>query len=147
PYLAIIGGTNVSDKIQIIDSLLDYTNEMIIVGSICYTFLKVIYNMNIGSSLFDENSAKIVNSLMEKAIRNNVNLILQIDLICGDKFDKNCNNKLNNSIEGIPHDWMGLDIGNESIKIFEKVINRAKTIFWNGPPGVFEWPKTSKGTI
>lgn len=146
PYLAILGGAKVKDKIKVISSLLDRVNEMVIAGGMAYTFLKQINNMKIGTSLYDEEGAKTVNDLVEKAKKNNVKIILPVDFVIGDKFDPNCQIKTCTAKDGIPDNWMGLDIGTETIKLIEQSINNAKTIVWNGPPGVFEWESTSKGT-
>jgi len=121
-------------------------DEMIIGGGIAFTFKKVIYNIDIGKSLFDEEGAKIVKNLVEKAEKNNVKLHFPVDYVIADKFDKNAKVASADDKSGIPKDWMGLDIGPESIKEFTKVIERAKTILWNGPAGVFEFDAFEKGT-
>jgi len=126
--------------------LLDKVDEMIIGGGMAYTFDKVLYNTPIGTSLFDENGAKIVPDIIEKAKKNGVVLHLPIDWVIADKYDKNANKKVVSSKEGIPDGWMGLDIGPESRKIFSEVVLKANTIMWNGPMGVFEFPAFAEGT-
>lgn len=146
PFLAILGGAKVTDKIQLIENLLDKVNEMIIAGGMAFTFLKVIHNMNIGKSLFDEEGSKIVNRIIEKAKTNNVQLHLPVDFIVGDKFGDDAQ-VANATIEsGIQDGWMGLDVDTKSLISFKEAISRAKTIVWNGPPGVFEMEKFSNGT-
>ena len=97
-----------------------------------FTFRKVIDNMTIGNSLYDENGAKIVPNLMEKAAKNNVKIHLPVDFITGDKFDPNAEVGSATIEEGIPDNWMGLDAGPKSVEMFKEVIGRAKTIVWNG---------------
>ncbi|CAG9948824.1 unnamed protein product, partial [Clonostachys rosea f. rosea IK726] len=130
PFLAILGGAKVSDKIQLIDNLLD----------------KVLNNVAIGSSLFDEAGAKTVESLVQKAKDKNVKIVLPVDYITADKFDKDANTGKATDAEGIPDGWMGLDCGEESIKLYKEAISEAKTILWNGPAGVFEFDKFATGT-
>ncbi|KAF7242057.1 Phosphoglycerate kinase [Varanus komodoensis] len=146
PFLAILGGAKVQDKIQLINNLLDKVNEMIIGGGMAFTFLKVLNNMEIGNSLFDEEGSKIVKDLMAKAEKNNVKITLPVDFVTADKFDENANTGQATIASGIPAGWMGLDCGPESVKKFVEVVGRAKLIVWNGPVGVFEWDKFAKGT-
>ncbi|MCP9257260.1 Phosphoglycerate kinase [Dirofilaria immitis] len=146
PFLAILGGAKVADKIQLIRNLLDKVNEMIIGGGMAYTFLKVINNINIGKSLFDTEGAKIVNELMDKAKEKGVKIHLPVDFIIADDFKEDAQFKTADLSSGIPDGWMGLDIGPETAKQFAEVVGRAKTIVWNGPAGVFEWENFSKGT-
>ncbi|CAN3358095.1 phosphoglycerate kinase [Diutina catenulata] len=146
PFLAILGGAKVADKIQLIENLLDKVNLLIIGGGMAFTFTKVLDNMEIGNSLYDEEGAKIVKDIVEKAKSKNVEILLPTDFVVGDKFDKDAENKVVSASEGVPSGWMGLDVGPESIKKFEDAINKSKTIIWNGPPGVFEMPVFAKGT-
>uniref|UniRef100_A0A4W3K7B6 Phosphoglycerate kinase n=1 Tax=Callorhinchus milii TaxID=7868 RepID=A0A4W3K7B6_CALMI len=146
PFLAILGGAKVQDKIQLISNLLDKVNEMIIGGGMAFTFLKVINKMEIGDSLFDEEGSKIVNELMAKAKKNGVTITLPVDFVTADKFDENAKVGAATLATGIPAHSMGLDCGPESIKKFVEVVGRAKLIVWNGPVGVFEWDKFCKGT-
>ncbi|XP_076071223.1 phosphoglycerate kinase 1-like [Mytilus galloprovincialis] len=146
PFLAILGGAKVADKIQLIENMLDKVNEMIIGGGMAFTFLKVLNNMEIGSSLYDEEGAKIVQKLVDKAKANNVTITLPVDVVTGDKFAENAAVGQATVESGIPAGSMGLDVGEKSIAMFSEVIGRAKTIVWNGPPGVFEFANFSKGT-
>jgi len=146
PFLAILGGAKVADKIQLIENMLDKVNSMIIGGGMAFTFLKVINKMEIGTSLFDEDGAKIVEGLMAKAKKNNVELVLPVDFVTGDKFAEDAKAGQATVAGGIPAGNMGLDVGAESSKKFAEVIAKAKTIVWNGPPGVFEFEKFAHGT-
>jgi len=146
PFLAILGGAKVSDKIQLIKNLLDKVDEMIIAGGMAFTFKKVIENVNIGKSLFDEEGAKIVHEIIAKAQKNNVKLHFPVDYIVGDKFDKDAKVDTKTDQDGIPDGWLGLDVGPKSRQLFRDAVLRAKTIVWNGPPGVFEWKNFSAGT-
>ncbi|XP_064636461.1 phosphoglycerate kinase 1-like [Lineus longissimus] len=146
PFLAILGGAKVKDKIQLIENLLEKVNEMIIGGGMAYTFLKVLNNMEIGDSLYDEDGAKIVQKLMDKAKAKNVTIHLPSDFVTADKFDKNATTGAAKVSDGIPKGWMGLDCGKESVAKFCEVIKRAKLIVWNGPLGVFEFDKFAAGT-
>lgn len=146
PFLAILGGAKVSDKIQLIDNLLGKVDSLIICGGMAFTFKKTLENVKIGQSLFDEAGSKTVKDLVEKAKKNNVKLVLPVDYITADKFDKNAEVGYATDEEGIPDSWMGLDCGEKSIKLYNEAIEDAKTILWNGPPGVFEFEKFANGT-
>lgn len=146
PFLAILGGAKVEDKIQLIESLLDKVDEMIISGGMAFTFKKVLDNMEIGKSLFDEKGAGIVTKLMEKAKAKNVKIHLPIDFVAADKFDANAQTQLCTDKDGIPDGWMGLDHGPATAAKFAEVVKRSKCIIWNGPCGVFEMDAFSKGT-
>jgi len=146
PFLAILGGAKVSDKIKLIQNLLDKVDEMIIGGGMAFTFEKVLYQTKIGKSLFDEEGSKIVKDIVEKAKSKGVTIHLPTDFVIADKYAKDAQHKIVSREEGIPDDWMGLDIGPESIKKFNEVIGRAKTVVWNGPMGVFEFPAFANGT-
>jgi phosphoglycerate kinase len=146
PFLAILGGAKVADKIPLIRNLLDKADEIIIGGGMTFTFKKVLDGMEIGESLFDSEGAKIVGELMEKAKEKGVKIHLPVDFVCGDKFDADAQSKIVDDKEGIPKGWMGLDIGPKSRKLFAEVIARAKTIIWNGPPGVFEFDRFAEAT-
>ncbi|XP_040168135.1 phosphoglycerate kinase [Anopheles arabiensis] len=146
PFLAILGGAKVADKIQLIENLLDKVNEMIIGGGMAFTFLKVLNNMEIGGSLFDAEGAKIVQNLVDKAKKNNVQLHLPVDFVTGDKFAEDAATGEATVASGIPAGHMGLDIGPKSREAFAAPIARSKIIVWNGPPGVFEFPNFANGT-
>ncbi|KAI0966901.1 putative phosphoglycerate kinase PgkA [Xylaria arbuscula] len=146
PFLAILGGSKVSDKIQLIDNLLDKVNSLVITGGMAFTFKKTLENVQIGKSLFDEEGSKVVGQLIEKAKKNNVKVTLPVDYIIADKFGADAQTKVANDKDGIPDGWLGLDIGPESIKLYKAAIGEAKTILWNGPAGVFEIEKFAEGT-
>ncbi|ETS72947.1 Phosphoglycerate kinase [Pestalotiopsis fici W106-1] len=146
PFLAILGGAKVSDKIQLIDNLLDKVNSLIICGGMAFTFKKTLEGVNIGNSLFDEAGSKTVGQLMEKAKKNNVKVTLPVDYVTADKFDKDATTGSATDKDGIPDGWMGLDCGPESIKLYKAAIEDAQTILWNGPAGVFEFEKFANGT-
>lgn len=146
PFLAILGGAKVSDKIQLIDNLLDEVNTLIVCGGMAFTFKKTLDNMSIGDSLFDAAGAETVPKLVEKAKKNGVKLVLPVDYITADKFDANANTGTASDKDGIPDGWMGLDCGAESVKLYKEAIDEAKTILWNGPAGVFEFEKFASGT-
>jgi len=146
PFLAILGGAKVKDKIQLIEHMLDKVNEMIIGGGMAYTFLKVINNMNIGKSLFDEEGSHIIQKLMDKAKAKGVQIHLPVDFITADEFKETANRGTTTLESGIPDNWMGLDIGPKSAQQFGEVVARAKTIVWNGPVGVFEFENFAHGT-
>lgn len=142
PFLAILGGAKVQDKIQLIDNLLDKVNEMIIGGGMAYTFLKIMHDMPIGDSLFDPEGAKIVPGLLEKAKSKGVKIHLPVDFITADAFSDKANTSTANvDATGIPAGMMGLDCGPKTNAANAAVIAAAKTIVWNGPLGVFEMEK------
>jgi phosphoglycerate kinase len=146
PFLAILGGAKVSDKIQLIDNLLDKVNMLIVCGGMAFTFKKTLEGVRIGDSLFDKDGAEKVAGLVEKAKKNNVELVLPCDYITADAFSASANTSTATDEEGIPDGWMGLDCGEKSIKLYEAAIDKAQTILWNGPPGVFEMEKFANGT-
>jgi len=146
PFLAIMGGAKVTDKIKLINNMIDQVDEMIIGGGMAFTFKQVCSGVKIGNSLFDKEGAKIVQEIMEKAQKKNVKIHLPVDYAIADKFDKNANTGVATDEEGIKDGWMGLDIGPKSCEQFAEVVHRAKTILWNGPMGVFEFPNFEKGT-
>ncbi len=146
PFLAILGGAKVSDKIQLIDNLLEKVNTLIVCGGMAFTFKKVLDNMAIGNSLYDEAGAKTVKQLMEKAAAKNVKVVLPNDFVTADKFDKDAKVGYATDKDGIPDGWMGLDAGEKSIALFKEAIADSKTILWNGPAGVFEFENFAKGT-
>ncbi|KAJ5370413.1 Phosphoglycerate kinase [Penicillium cataractarum] len=146
PFLAILGGAKVSDKIQLIDNLLPKVNSLIITGGMAFTFKKTLENVKIGNSLFDEAGSKIVGDIVEKAKKNNVEIVLPVDYVTADKFSAEAKVGAATDSEGIPDGYMGLDVGPESVKKYEEVIGQAKTILWNGPPGVFELKPFANGT-
>jgi len=146
PVLAILGGAKVSDKIQLIENLLDKVDIMIIGGGMAFTFLKVLNNLEIGKSLWDEPGSQIVNKLMEKAKANNVEIVLPVDFVCGSDFKEDADVKTGDLETGVPAGYMGLDCGPKSVSLNKAAIEKAGTIIWNGPMGVFEFPKFENGT-
>jgi phosphoglycerate kinase len=146
PLLAILGGAKVNDKIKLIENLLDKADEIIIGGGMAFTFKKVLSGLAIGNSLFDAEGAKEVPKLMEKAQRLGRKILLPVDYVCGDKFAADAAVKAADDATGIPEGWMGLDVGPKSVALFNEAIARAKTIVWNGPPGVFEFPAFEAAT-
>jgi phosphoglycerate kinase len=146
PLLAILGGAKVADKIQLINNLLDKADKIIIGGGMAFTFKKVINNLAIGASLFDEDGAKIVPELIEKAKKNGKEIILPVDYVIADKFAADATVKAADDSAGIPDGWMGLDVGPKSSELFVKAILDSKTIVWNGPAGVFEFEAFEKAT-
>jgi phosphoglycerate kinase len=146
PVLAILGGAKVSDKIQLIMNMLDKVNSIIIGGGMAYTFLKTTDGMSIGSSLYDEEGAKIVPEIMEKAKKLGVEIILPVDFVCSSKFGEDGEIKVLTKDEGIPDGFMALDCGTKSNDINAAAVRAAKTIIWNGPMGVFEMAKFEVGT-
>ncbi|KAL9128391.1 MAG: hypothetical protein Q9217_002915 [Psora testacea] len=146
PFLAILGGAKVSDKIQLIDNLLSKVDSLIICGGMSFTFKKTLENVKIGNSLFDEAGSKTVGELTEKAKKNGVKMVLPCDYITADNFAVDAKTGTATDAEGIPDGWMGLDAGEKSIALFKETIQDAKTTLWNGPPGVFEMEPFANGT-
>jgi phosphoglycerate kinase len=144
PFTAIMGGAKVSDKILLIENLLNRVNNLIIGGGMTYTFVKAMGG-KIGNSLCETDKLDLAMSLINKAKEKGVNLYLPVDSVNGDKFDNEANIKVS-SIDSVDDGWMGLDIGEKSISKFTEVIENSKTILWNGPMGVFEMEKFSNGT-
>jgi len=146
PFCAILGGAKVSDKIQLIKNLLDKVDIMIIGGGMAFTFLKVIHGTEIANSLFDEEGAKIVQEIMDKAKAKGVEIVLPVDFVCSDKFGED--GAITNATvkSGVPAGYMGLDCGPESTVKNAAAIAKSKTIIWNGPMGVFEMSKFENGT-
>ncbi|KAI6043100.1 phosphoglycerate kinase [Pisolithus marmoratus] len=147
PFLAILGGAKVSDKIQLIENMLDKVNSLIIGGGMAFTFAKVLDNVSIGNSLFDQAGSEKVHSLVEKAKQKNVKLVFPVDFVTADKFDKNAEVGYATLEDGIPAGRLGLDVGPKSRTLFRETVLEAKTILWNGfPPGVFEFPAFAEGS-
>lgn len=146
PFLAILGGAKVKDKIQLIENLLDKVDAMIIGGGMAYTFKKELQGMAIGASLYDEDGAKIVKSLVAKAKEKNVELHFPVDYVTADDFSETANVRMATDESGIDDDWEGLDCGPLSRDKFQAVVRASKTIVWNGPVGVFEFKAFASGT-
>jgi len=144
PFTAIMGGAKVSDKILLIESLLDKVDNLIIGGGMAYTFAKA-QGGEIGTSLLEADRMELCLQLLEKAKAKGVNILLPVDTVIADKFDNDAQKKNVDSGQ-IPADWMGLDIGPKSIDLFADVIKKSKTLLWNGPMGVFEMANFEQGT-
>ena len=144
PFVAVLGGAKVSDKINVINNLLDKADTVIIGGGMSYTFAKAMGG-SIGTSLLEEDKMDYALEMVKKAKEKNVNLLLPTDAAIGDEFKADCNKKVVSTME-IPDGWMGLDIGPETIKTFSEAVKNAGTVVWNGPMGVFEFPEFAKGT-
>ena len=144
PFTAIIGGAKVSDKILIIENLLERATDIIIGGGMAYTFLKA-RGGNIGASLCEDDRLQTALDILEKAKQKNVSIHLPETSVIADKFAADANTKDCPS-DQIPNGWMGLDIGPKAVGIFSEIINKSKTILWNGPMGVFEMEKFQNGT-
>jgi phosphoglycerate kinase len=144
PFTAIMGGAKVSDKILLIENLLGRCDNLIIGGGMAYTFIRAMGG-NIGKSLCEEDKLDLALELIEKAKAKGVNLLLPVDSVNGDKFDAEADVEVTDA-DKVSDGWLGLDIGEKSIALFRDVILKSKTILWNGPMGVFEMEKFSKGT-
>ncbi|KAI8334501.1 3-phosphoglycerate kinase [Choanephora cucurbitarum] len=146
PFLAILGGAKVSDKIQLIENMLDKVNSLIICGGMAFTFKKTLDNMKIGKSLYDEAGSKLVPGLMKKAQEKNVKILLPTDFVTADDFSPKAKTGYATESTGIADDLEGLDCGEESVKVFREEVLKSKTIVWNGPAGVFEFEPFANGT-
>ncbi|MDD5974953.1 MAG: phosphoglycerate kinase [Bacteroidales bacterium] len=145
PFTAIMGGSKVSSKIDIIENLLTKVDNLIIAGGMTYTFVKA-QGGKVGNSICEDDKLDLALDLMAKAKSNNVNLVLAVDAKIADKFDNDANTKFVN-VNEIPDGWEGLDIGPKSEEIFAEVIKKSKTILWNGPTGVFEFDNFIHGSL
>ena len=144
PFTAIMGGSKVSSKIEIIMNLLDKVDNLILGGGMIYTFKKAMGG-HIGNSICEDDKLDLALDIMKLAKEKGVNLVLAAQTVAADAFSNDANTQLVPSME-IPDGWQGLDIGPESIAAFSKIIEESKTILWNGPVGVFEMPKFAVGT-
>ncbi|MBQ6850213.1 MAG: phosphoglycerate kinase [Oscillospiraceae bacterium] len=144
PFVAILGGAKVSDKIGVIENLIDKVDTLVIGGGMAYTFFKA-KGYEVGKSICEDDKVELAKELMAKAEAKGVNFLLPVDTVVGDEFKEDCNFKTVDSKE-IPADWQGLDIGEKSRELFNDAIVNAGTVVWNGPMGVFEMPEFAKGT-
>ncbi|MCL6754874.1 phosphoglycerate kinase [Nostoc sp. CCCryo 231-06] len=144
PLAAIIGGSKVSSKIGVIETLLEKCDKLIIGGGMIFTFYKA-RGLNVGKSLVEEDKLELAKSLEAKAKERGVALLLPTDVVVADNFAPDANSQTV-SIENIPDGWMGLDIGPDSVKVFQDALGDTKTVIWNGPMGVFEFDKFAAGT-
>lgn len=144
PFVAILGGAKVSDKIGVIENLLDKVDTLIIGGGMAYTFFKA-QGFSIGDSICEDDKLELAKSVLQKAKDKGVNFLLPADNHIADKFDENAADKFVDAGD-IPEGWMGMDIGPKSEELFANAIKGAGTILWNGPMGVFEMKKFAAGT-
>lgn len=144
PFAAIVGGSKVSSKIGVIESLMEKVDKIVIGGGMVFTFLKA-RGLNVGSSLVEADKLDLARSLEAKAKAKGIKFILPTDVVLADKFDKDANTKVT-SVTAIEDGWMGLDNGPESTELIQAELADCKTVIWNGPMGVFEFPKFAVGT-
>ncbi len=144
PFVAILGGSKVSDKIGVIENLINKVDTLIVGGAMAYTFNKAL-GYEIADSKYEEDKLDLAKELMEKAKAKGVNFLLPVDNRVGDKFDENCHTLVVDS-DDLPAGYMGLDIGPRTETLFSEAIKNAETVVWNGPMGVFEWEKFAGGT-
>ncbi len=144
PFVAIMGGAKVGDKIPVIENLLKKVDTLIIGGGMSYTFFKSM-GLEIGTSILDEESVELAGELMKKAESAGVKMLLPIDVVCAKEFDNN-SEKIVCDRENIPADRMGMDIGPKTAQLIREELLQAKTVVWNGPMGVFEMPNFAEGT-
>lgn len=144
PFVAILGGAKVSDKIKVIENLIEKADSIIIGGGMTYTFLKAM-GYNVGNSICELDRVELAKETMKKAEERGVKLLFPVDTVCGKEFSNDTEMKIVDSKE-IPDEWQGLDIGPESIKLFTEELKTAKTVMWNGPLGVFEFENFARGT-
>lgn len=145
PYCAVLGGAKISGKIDVINNLLDKVDILIVGGGMAFTFLKA-QGKEIGKSLLEEEKLELAKEILEKVKSSKLNFLLPVDVVAADEF-KNDSPYVTVSVDKIPSDKMGLDIGPESIKLFSDELLKSKTIIWNGPMGVFEMDSFAKGTF
>lgn len=145
PFMAILGGKKVSDKISVIENLIEKVNILLIGGGMAFTFLKA-KGYDVGKSLVEEDKLDLAKDLMDKAAKNGVEMLLPLDVVSAKAVDENAEASIVDA-DKIPGDEMGLDIGPKTIESFSRAISSSKTIIWNGPMGVFEIPKFAKGTL
>lgn len=145
PFVAILGGAKVSDKITVIKNLIEKVDSIIIGGGMAFTFLKSL-GYSVGKSLLEEDKIDLAKDLYEKAKSKNVNMLLPVDVVVSKEFSNDSDFKTV-TIDSIEEDYMGLDIGYKTVELFSNEIKKAKTVVWNGPMGVFEMPNFAKGTF
>jgi len=146
PLTAIVGGAKISDKVLVIDNLIDKSDNIIICGGMAYTFLKTCFGMQIGKSLYDKKGAELAPGLLEKAKKKGCHIVLPCDWACGQDFCNDQEIKMVTQEEGIPDGWEGMDCGPKSMELFRSTVLASATVIWNGPAGVFEFDNFSKGT-
>jgi phosphoglycerate kinase len=148
PLCAILGGSKISGKIDVLENLLSIADSILIGGGMMFTFYKA-KGLNIGKSILEEDKVELAKTILEKAKVMNKELILPLDFIIADKFDNSANTKIIDfdKMTSDLNDWMGMDIGPKTIGNYKTIIERSRTIVWNGPMGVFEMDNFSKGTF
>jgi phosphoglycerate kinase len=144
PFTAIIGGAKVKDKIDVIDNLINLSDNLILGGGLCFTFLKA-QGYSIGASMLDEEKIELAKTFINKAKEKGINLLIPVDVVVADKFDANAETKIVD-VDAIPDGWLGLDIGPKTSKIYADTIKNSKLVVWNGPMGVFEMDAFAAGT-
>jgi len=144
PLAAIVGGSKVSSKIGVLESLIDKCDKVLIGGGMIFTFYKA-RGLSVGKSLVEEDKLELAKALEEKAKTKGVELLLPTDVILADNFAPDANSQVA-SIDSIPEGWMGLDVGPDSVKVFQEALSDCQTVIWNGPMGVFEFEKFANGT-
>lgn len=144
PFVSILGGSKVSDKIKVIDALIDKCETLVIGGGMCFTFL-LAEGKQVGTSLKEDEWVARAGEMMEKAAARGCKLLLPVDVVCAGRFAEDANT-LTCSVDAIPADMMGLDVGPETAKLYAEAIASAQTVFWNGPMGVFEMDAFAAGT-
>ena len=145
PFVAVVGGSKVSGKLEALTNLLTKVDKLIIGGGMAFTFLKSL-GIDIGKSLLEPDLVDEARKILEKGKKLGVKIYLPIDVVAADKISQDANSKFVTTLE-IPKDWMGLDIGPASIRLFKEALEDAQTIWWNGPMGVFEIDKFNRGSI
>lgn len=145
PFAALVGGAKVSTKIAVLESLLTKVDKLVLGGAMIFTFLKA-KGLSVGASMVEEESLELAKALMLKAEQQGVQLILPVDVVVAEEFAEDANFKVV-PVSEIPDDWFGLDIGPASLEAVETALGSCQTILWNGPMGVFEWPRFSNGTF
>lgn len=145
PFLAILGGSKISGKIDVIENLLPKVDSIFIGGAMIFTFFKA-QGLSVGNSLVEEDKIELAKSILDKAKQNNVKFLLPVDVVVADKFDTDAQTQTV-SVDAIPDNWMGLDIGPKTIDMYKAEVMNSKTIIWNGPMGVFEIEKFAAGTF
>lgn len=145
PFVAVLGGAKVSDKIGVIENLLNKVDTIIVAGGMAYTFLNAL-GYSVGNSILEADKINLAKDIMAKAKERNVRVVLPVDNVVGESFAFDTNTKVVSS-DSIPDGFMGLDVGPQTARLFAEAIGEAKTVFWNGPVGVFEWEPFREGTF
>lgn len=145
PFTVVLGGSKVSDKLAVIEHLLDSADKLVIGGGMCFTFLKA-QGFEIGASLVEDDFVDSANGILRTAVDKGVEVLLPVDIVAASAFAADADHKVVTIEEGVPAGWLGLDIGPESAAIFAEAVENSKTVVWNGPMGVFEFPAFANGT-